>query len=254
MTVAVYEDGPSGGQAVVLLHPIATASALWAAQAAPLAGTYRVLRVDLPGHGASAPLAEGATFADYAEAVAAALDRHGVRSACVVGLSFGAMVAMRLAVGRPDLVGRLLVACCAVRTPDPVAAMWRERIAAVAAGGMEAQVQPTLDRWFTPAFAGASPQTMRWVGGLIRSTPPAGYRAAARIIATLDHRALLPELAMPVLALAGEHDAAAPPDGMRTFASSMPDARFETVAAAHLANVEASSAFTEAVGRFAAAR
>ena len=252
MSLALYEDGPALAPPVVLLHPIATSSAVWNAQLAPLASAFRVLRLDLPGHGASEMLPMGASFADYADAVGAALDARGVRSACVVGLSFGAMVALRLAVLRPDLVGRLVMACCTARTAPPVSAIWRERVDAVDAAGMETQVEPTLQRWFTHDYAAASPVTLGWVGGLIHSTPPAGFAAAATLIAALDHLPLLPELRMPVLALAGEHDTAAPPAAMRDFASSIPDARFATLPAAHLANVEAPCAFTEAVGRFAA--
>ena len=253
MSVALYQDGSPDEPPIVLLHPIATSAAIWSPQLGPFASAFRTLRVDLPGHGASEALPSGATFDDYADAVAAALDAVGVRSACVVGLSFGAMVAMRLAVRRPDLTARLVLACCAVRTAPSGAAMWRQRIASVRAEGMDAQVDPMLQRWFTTSYAAASPLTLQWVRAMIRATPAAGFIAAASLIEVLDNTALLAELHMPVLALAGRHDLAAPPDGMGTFASAIGDCRFETLDAAHLANVEASSAFTEAVGRFAVA-
>ena len=78
---------------------------------------HRVLAVDLPGHAGSAPLPRGATIDDFAAAAAAALEAEGVESALVAGHSFGGLVALRLAHGRPDLVrGLLLVAPAGIAT------------------------------------------------------------------------------------------------------------------------------------------
>ncbi|MDR6511891.1 3-oxoadipate enol-lactonase/3-oxoadipate enol-lactonase/4-carboxymuconolactone decarboxylase [Novosphingobium capsulatum] len=250
MTLAIHIDGPAGAPPLVFLHAIATSAALWRPQVDQLSQRFRVVRVDLPGHGASALLPEGAGFADYADAVAETLSTHGIDRFSLVGMSFGAMVAMRVALRHATRVERLVLACCAARTPPPVAAMWHERIAMVEREGIETQVETSLDRWFTPDFAAASPQTLDWVRGMIRQTPAAGFVAAARIIATLDHMALLPKLAMPCLVLAGAEDKAAAPAMMQDFAAHIPTARFATLPAAHLANVEAPGAFGETIARF----
>lgn len=254
MTLAIYEDGPIDAPAIVFLHAIATSSALWTPQVAPLAGQFRVVRVDLPGHGGSALLPEGAGFIDYADAVANALAARGIDRFALTGMSFGAMVAMQVAVRYPERVARLVLACCAARTPPPVAAMWHERIAAVTRDGIETQIETSLERWFTHDFATGSPITLDWVRSLIRTTPDAGFVAAARVIADLDHIALLPHLATRCLVLAGEHDKAAPPTVMQEFATLIPDARVAILPTAHLANIEAATAFTETVGAFVAAR
>ncbi|WCT79230.1 alpha/beta fold hydrolase [Novosphingobium humi] len=250
MTLAVHIDGPASAPTLVFLHAIATSGELWRPQVEPLAQRFRVVRVDLPGHGASAPLPDGATFADYADAVADTLSAHGVERFSLIGMSFGAMVAMQVALRHAARVERLVLACCAARTPPPVAAMWHERMAAVTQDGIETQIETSLDRWFTPAFAAASPQTLDWVRAMIRGTPEEGFVAAAWIIATLDHSALLPTLTMPCLVLAGAADKAAPEEMMRDFAASIPAATFVALPAAHLANVEAPQAFTDAIERF----
>jgi len=250
MTLAVHIDGPAGAPALVFLHAIATSGELWRPQVEPLARRFRLVRVDLPGHGASELLPEGASFADYADAVADTLSANGVERFSLVGMSFGAMVAMQVAIRHADRVERLVLACCAARTPPPVAAMWHERIAAVERDGIETQVETSLDRWFTPDFAAASPQTLDWVRGMIRRTPSAGFVAAARVIATLDHMALLPALTLPCLVLAGAEDKAAAPATMQDFAANIPGATFATLPAAHLANVEAPAAFADLIERF----
>lgn len=250
MSLAVHIEGPAAAPTLVFLHAIATSAELWRPQVVPLSRRFRVVRLDLPGHGGSDLLPEGAGFPDYADAVAETLSAHGIGQFGLVGMSFGAMVAMQVAVRHAARVERLVLACCAARTPLPVAAMWHDRIAAVARDGIETQVETSLERWFTPDFAAASPQTLDWVRGMIRRTPAAGFVAAARSIATLDHLALLPALTMPCLVLAGAEDKAAAPAMMQDFAAHIPGAAFSTLPAAHLANVEAPGAFVDAIERF----
>lgn len=251
MTVAVSIDGAADVPAIVLLHPIGTSSALWLPQVPVLANGFRVVRVDLPGHGGSTALPPGVGFSDYADAVVAALTDHQVDDFVLVGTSFGAMVSMQIAVRHASRVNGLVLACCGARTSSQVAQAWRERIRAVKAAGIVTQVEPSLARWFTPEFAAGAPMTLDWVRSMICDTPADGFVAAARMIADLDHLALLSDISTRCLVIAGTRDQAAPAEAMRGIADAIPEARFATVEAAHLANVEAPVPFTETVGAFA---
>lgn len=251
MSLNYHVEGPGDAPVLVLLHAIATSSELWRPQLGVLSRHFRVVRIDLPGHGKSPLLHPEATYADYADAVAATLASAGMDSYVLAGLSFGAMVSMQVAVRHADKVRGLVLANCMGKTPPPVAQMWQNRIAAVASHGMAGQTVPTLERWFTPGFHAEAPLTIEWVRSMILETPPQGFIAAARMISAMDHSALLPQIACPTLVLAGAHDQAAPFAGLADIAAQIPGARLETLDAAHLANVEAPVAFAEAVGGFA---
>jgi 3-oxoadipate enol-lactonase/3-oxoadipate enol-lactonase/4-carboxymuconolactone decarboxylase len=242
--------GPETGPAVVLLHAITTSSELWRPQLPAWTSRFRVIALDLPGHGGSAPLPPGAGFADYAAAVAGTLADLGVGRAAFVGLSFGAMVGLRLAAEHPERVSAIVLANCVAKAPPPVRQAWRERIANVRAAGLEPQIEPTLSRWFTPAFAASAPMTLDWVRGLIRSTTPEGFCTAAAAISELDQLELAGSLRAPALVLAGEHDVAAPLTAMRALADAIPGSIFDTLDAAHLSNVEQATPFAERAGRF----
>ncbi|MCW3815653.1 alpha/beta hydrolase [Micromonospora sp. DR5-3] len=96
----VYVHG-LGAMSTAYFVPVATRPGL--------AG-HRSLFVDLFGFGLSdRPATFGYTLEDHATALAATLDRAGVREADVVAHSMGAAVAIVLAHRRPDLVGRLLL-------------------------------------------------------------------------------------------------------------------------------------------------
>jgi 3-oxoadipate enol-lactonase len=240
--------GPDDAPAIVLLHSIATSSAMWDLQVPIWARSFRVVRFDLPGHGAS-PLV-GATLADFAAAAWQTLDALGLSRAALVGLSLGGMVAQEMAIAAPDRVGALVIAHSGGRTAPAVAELWDERIAAAEAAGVEALVAPTLGRWFTPEFAETSPLQLDWIGALVRATSLAGFRNAARAIQGLDTLDRLGRLAMPALVIGGERDTALPIDAGRAVAAALPRATFASLPTAHLGNIEQPGAFTELVGRF----
>ncbi|MFI6865801.1 alpha/beta fold hydrolase [Nocardia sp. NPDC050406] len=100
----VVEDGPRDGPALLLIHGYAGSTAWWDPIVARLAAIYRVIRVDLLGHGRSAKPRDGYDMPAQGRRVAAILDRLGVKSATVVAHSMGGVVATALAEQRPSLV------------------------------------------------------------------------------------------------------------------------------------------------------
>jgi pimeloyl-ACP methyl ester carboxylesterase len=87
------------------LHGIGTTHADFAALRPGLDADYDVLAPDLPGHGGSAPLSVRPTVAAVADAVEADLDTLGLGRVHVLGSSFGARLALELAIrGRAQSV------------------------------------------------------------------------------------------------------------------------------------------------------
>ncbi|WFE40436.1 alpha/beta fold hydrolase [Micromonospora sp. WMMD998] len=96
------------GSPVVLLHGIGRTLDDVTALHAALARDHRVLAVDLPGHGGSAPLDGPHTLPALAGAVVGFLDAAGVTGpAHLVGNSLGGAVAMRVAADAPHRVADL---------------------------------------------------------------------------------------------------------------------------------------------------
>jgi pimeloyl-ACP methyl ester carboxylesterase len=103
----IREDGPATAPPVVLLHGW-TASIHWFDRLTPLlAGRYRVIRVDLLGHGGSAKPKDGYSMEAQADRVATALERLNVRKALVAGHSTGGEVAIALVARHPKLARAL---------------------------------------------------------------------------------------------------------------------------------------------------
>ena len=104
----VVQDGRAGAPVLLLIHGTAGSTGWWDPVVPSLAAAYRVIRVDLLGHGKSASPAGGYAVPAQARRVGAALDRLGVdRVAVVVAHSSGGNVATALAEQRPGLVAAL---------------------------------------------------------------------------------------------------------------------------------------------------
>ena len=98
------------GQPLLLLHGFSGRGTAWAAHAAAFARSFRVITVDLPGHGRSGTAVPGRmTIERTADDLAAILRQADAVPAHVLGYSLGARVALRLAVAHPDVVRRLVL-------------------------------------------------------------------------------------------------------------------------------------------------
>jgi 3-oxoadipate enol-lactonase len=239
--VAVHHvvDGPADGPVVVLAHSIGTDHRVWDAQVAPLvAGGLRVVRYDHRGHGASPTPPGPYAIADLGADAVALLDRLGVGSASVVGISLGGMVALWLGAHAPERVDRLVACATSARISPPD--LWIERAAIARRDGMAALVDSVLPRWVTPAFAQEHPETMARLRATVERTPAEGYAGCAEAIAAMDQTADLGRIGAPTLVVGGGRDVATPPDQHSApIAAAIPGARLEVIdAAPHLASVE----------------
>lgn len=125
------------GTPVLLLHGIGGAAQSFRAQLPALAARYRAVAWDAPGYGASADPAAAPSMSGYAALAASLL--AGLLRAHVVGVSWGGVIATRLAVNHPDRVRSLTLADSSrgsARTPAGAAAM-RARAAQLADLGVD---------------------------------------------------------------------------------------------------------------------
>ena len=153
------------------------------------------------------------------------MDHVGVKSAIVVGLSVGGLIAQAMAANHPEKV-RALVLCDTghkIGTPD----IWNPRFDAIEAGGMEAVADPTMERWFTQPFHG-TPEFPLWRNMLVR-TPAEGYCAVGRAIRDSDYTESTKKIAVPTLCVVGADDGATPPALVRELAGLIEGARCEVI-------------------------
>jgi len=242
---ALSGDGPE----LVLLHPVGLDHTFWEPLATAASRDHRVLRVDLRGHGLSPAADRGTPLDVYADDVYAAMARHCRGPATVLGLSFGGMVAQVLALRRPDAVAALVLCGCTGGFAPELRPVLRERGLVAELAGMEAVVEPTIERWFSPAFR--DDREVERVRHRLRTDDAVSWSAAWHAISTFETFPRLGEIGVPALVLAGELDVATPPASAAKLAQSIRGARYAVLPAApHMMQIERRDDYNAAVLAF----
>ncbi len=247
-----YEiHGAEGRPWLAFSHSLACSTRMWDGQIAAFKDRYRVLVYDTRGHGQTAAPRGQYTLEGLADDLHALLKHLKIEKPHFVGLSMGGMIGQTFALKYPGVLASLTLADTTSRYPAAAAAMWQDRIRIAEANGMEALVQTTLERWFTPGFREKSKEEVSRVAAQILKTPVPGYVGCCHAIPKIDVTARLQELKLPALVICGEQDPATPPAMARDIAQALPGAKLELIPqAAHLANIEQPEAFNRALAGF----
>jgi pimeloyl-ACP methyl ester carboxylesterase len=102
-----YEEHGTGAP-VLLLHGGMESSDSWLAQTASIAEHHRVLLVDRRGHGRTADVDGAITYELMRDDTIACIEALDIGGSHLVGWSDGGIVALMVAIERPDLVGRIV--------------------------------------------------------------------------------------------------------------------------------------------------
>ncbi|MEV0081911.1 alpha/beta fold hydrolase [Saccharopolyspora sp. NPDC050642] len=240
------------GTPLVLLHGIGGAADAFDAQLSGLAGDHRVIAWDAPGYGGSADLPGEPDLDAYADAVVSALRGLDAEPAHLLGVSWGGVIATRVAIKAPEVLRSLILADSSRgsgRTADGRKAM-AARVRELTSHGADAFAAARGPRLVAP---GADPAVRERVVALMSRVRPRGYRNAARVMAATDHSAQLAVITTPTLVVVGAEDAVTGVAESRVLAEEIPHARLvEIPGAGHAANQERPAEFNAAVRAFLA--
>jgi len=244
-------SGRNHAPALVLLHPLGASSGTWQAQLPEFERFFRVIRVDLRGHGDSR-LKDGApracTVQDLANDALGVLDALRIDRAHWCGLSIGGVIALQVAVTAPRRVLRLgLANTAAVFSPPSI---WDERIETARTQGLAPLFAAIPERWFSAGFRERESAEVERVKSLLADTQVQGYIEACSALREVDLRARLVDVQAPTLVISSAQDLATSIERAEELAEGISGADLLVLDAAHLSNVEQAVEFTTAVVDF----
>ncbi len=244
----IYYDlaGPENGPVVCITHSLASDSGMWGEQMQPLLGAgFRVLRVDMRGHGGSDPVAGDYTMEQLAGDTAAVVDALGIRQVHYIGLSIGGMIGQAFALAHGDKLKSMMLCDTMPQTPPDAKAAWGPRVKAVReANSVAPLADPTMERWFTDAYKPRHPGRWKQIRDTIAATTPTGYLGCAAAIQNFDFVPRLPTIKTPTLVVCGAGDPGTPPAGNKRIAELIPNGRYQEIPdARHFPNVEQAEVF-----------
>ncbi|MHB8572884.1 MAG: alpha/beta fold hydrolase [Candidatus Dormibacteria bacterium] len=253
----LWYESRGSGEPLVLLHAGVADSRMWDAQVMGLEGAFRVIRFDARGFGRS-DLPAG----PYAmrEDLRALLDHLEIESAHLAGCSMGGAVALDFALENPIRARSLCLVSAGVggsRFGEEDQSVFAEVQAAEELGDLGALNRAEVRVWLDgPGRPSGS------VGGRVRELVlKMNHAALRRPWDIAQNQPMIPpaagrlsELALPVLAVVGEHDVPAVLAAARMIASEVPGARLEVVPdAAHLLSLEHPARFNRLLTDFVTA-
>lgn len=258
--MAFGKDEHGEGEAIVLVHGVATSRAIWRHVTGPLAASgRRVVTVDVPGFGESEPAGPGFALEDVADRL---IDELALEEFDLVGHSLGGAVAVAAAARHPDRVRKLVLVSPAGFSPR----------AQSLAGALGAAAEVAVQARRTLGYAWVENPVARWAmfgstvadagklsaddARMLLEASDGSHRIADGIRQALeaDLRDDLAGAPMPVGCIWGCEDRVVPFGGLDALRELRPDMVVETLdATGHIPQVEDPERFVAALERLLAA-
>jgi pimeloyl-ACP methyl ester carboxylesterase/putative sterol carrier protein len=258
--ISLLEAGT--GAPVVAIHGLGATKASFLATVAALAPRFRVIAIDLPGHGdSSKPVGAPYDARWFGDAVVQLLDALELERAHVVGNSLGGRVALEIGLRAPDRVDRLalLAPSMAWRRKRPWAPALRlvRPELGVLPHAPRPVVERVLDRFMPEARSGwAAAGVDEFLRSFLTPRGRAAFYAAARQIYLEEPEGedgfwpRLRELSVPALFVWGRRDSLVPLAFARHVTDAVPAAQHLELDCGHVPQMERPRETHEALARF----
>ena len=220
--VVLHDSGT--GTPLLLLHCLGVDHHFWDFTTA-LNGELRLLRYDLPGHGATSVPPAAYTIEDLSRQLLAILRRNGIAKAHVAGISWGGLIAQHFAATQPEMVDHLMLVDTTPRYSDELQGMWRVRADTARKQGVEALVAGLLPIWFSAECLAADAAPVRYLRETLARTPGEGYALACEALAAADLRPLAAQINAPTMVVCGDNDIPSFLDAAHWLTDNIADAR-----------------------------
>jgi pimeloyl-ACP methyl ester carboxylesterase len=249
LRIAYRREGD--GTPIVFLHGFFGDHRVWRRQR-ELADAYCVVAWDAPGCGRSSLPSATFSIDDYADTLAAFIEALGLDRPHVVGNSFGATLALALAIRYPA-VPRSLVAADGYAgwsgsfSPDVVAQRLSQSLP-----DLDLPANQVVAKWMPGFVTAAAPKSVTdELAAIVAEFDPDGMRVMIQALADADLRQALPSLAIPTLLVWGEQDVRSPLTVASDLLSLIPGSRLIVIPdVGHLSHIEAPDTFNAEVRAF----
>ena len=245
-------DDVGTGVPIVLLHAFPLDRSMWAPQVGALVRQGRCLAPDLRGFG-STTAAPPYGMDQYADDVAALMDKLDIDPAVVVGLSMGGYIAFALWRRHRARVRALVLADTRAGADTDEGREKRRRLIEVA----QSRGSSTIADLQIASMVGATtrerrPEVAETIRAMMAAAPVEGIVGALdAMIARPDSTSTLATIEVPTLIMVGDEDTLTPPAESQSMRAQIRGSRLEVISeAGHICNLERPSAFNHVLSEF----
>jgi 3-oxoadipate enol-lactonase len=247
--IAYRLDGPNDLPVLVLSNSIATNLHMWDGQVDELCRSFRVLRYDTRGHGASDAPSGPYSLDRLGRDVVELLDALEIERVSFCGLSLGGFVGQWLGVHAPERLDRLVLSNTSPYLGPPP--QWDELIKTVL---LSQDMTPFADMfmadWFPPAMFARSGDVVDAFREMVLATSAQGLAGCFAVVRDTDLRRTNSLIHAPTLVIGGVDDTVTLASHSETIAQTIPGAALVLLPGVHMLNVERPIEFLAAITDF----
>lgn len=250
-----YEEHGAGQDAIVFGHSLLLSGRMFDDQVEDMKDRYRCVTFDFRGQGQSQVTLDGYDMDTLKEDASELIERLDCAPCHFFGHSMGGFVGIRLAVHRPELVKSLILVNTSA-DPEVKANLPKYRLLNFIARwiGPWAVARNVMRIFFSPNFQSDPTREkarIKWRQNIAANHPIGVTRAVRGVITRESVNEVLDKIRVPTLIIAGEWDAALPPERSRRMHARIPNSRLVTIPnAGHMAPVEYPEAVNKALKEF----
>lgn len=241
------------GTPVIFLHAFPLNRSMWDDQLEQLHTRFRVITVDLRGHGDSQRSPSRYSLDDLATDITDLLDALNIQQAIFAGLSMGGYILFAFYRLYPDRMKGLILADTRAQADSEEERAGRLQMVRTAeTQGAEAIADIMLPRLLSADSIATRPDLVENVRAMIVNNSPETIASDLHAMTNrLDSTPSLSQIKCPTLVIVGELDRGTPPSAARFMVERIAGARLAVLSnAAHLSNMEQPDAFNAAVLNF----
>jgi len=239
-----YELHGEGAETITILNGLTMSTVAWATQVRDWSPHFRVLLLDLRGQGQTERTDEACyPLPRQADDLARLLDKLGIASTHVFGLSYGGIVAQYFALQHPQRTGRMVLSDTLAWSDEVNRALHDAIVMAWDAGGSRLRFRVMLPITFGANFLRVAAPLIPTLEQAAEALPWAGTKAM--MVGVLDHdlRGRLKDIRAETLLIFGDEDRFTPLYQARLLLAGIPGAVLRVIpGAGHAAPLESPAA------------
>lgn len=240
------------GPPVFALHGVGGGAYFFRGLAERLGLRYRVIATDLPAPPPALAAGYPASMAEWADGLCELLRARAGGPVVIAGHSLGTILALEVWRRCPELVRALVFIGGLPEVRDLMRQRLRDRIVAIAAGGMQGWGPRISPGVFGRRALDERPELVGLFERLLETHNPVAYARNVEILVEASATDVVPTVHVPCLSINGAEDVYAPPDFVAAFLDRLPSPcrRLLMPGVGHMPFFEAPVEFAQAVGAF----
>lgn len=248
-------DGPEGAPVITFVPGQSFTLETWAGQVPAFSDRYRVLCLDLRGHGGTAlgDIKEEMRMPHLAADIIGLWDALEIEKAHYVGKSLGGMIGYEMALEHADRLHSVTFVATQGLMPDGSLERMRGYVTEFQASDrkMGLAAERLLARYLPEDYQSRDPEGFAQLERAITALSVESYAYTTEAINGMRYDSRLNEINLPTMVIAGEIDAPTPPSRMEIYRDQIKGAKWAVIeGAAHLPNFEKPDAFNRALAGF----